>query len=88
MESGWKSLSADLGFPTITRKGRIASIEMKKTPIRVILSDGTSLALSWDDWRRLGKNPPRVGDEITVEFQKRIDPNGSERFQVARISIN
>jgi hypothetical protein len=72
--------------PTITRQGRIKFIEMNKNPILILLTDGTRLHLTWDEYKRIGKEP-QVGKTMVVVFQRFPGDASESLSQIQSIEI-
>jgi hypothetical protein len=62
----------DAVLPAVTKKGQIRLIEKNKNPIFILLSDGTQLYLSWDEFKRIHGQTPEVGKHLTVVFQRHL----------------
>jgi hypothetical protein len=75
--------SLDMGIPSITRTGRVAFIERNKNPIFILLSDGTKLYLSWDQFKRIEGQEPTVGRQMTVTFQRHPGDQSEMNSQIA-----
>lgn len=67
--------------PTVTKKGIIRTIDRNKNPIMIQLSDGTRLYFSWDEFRRV-KKEPEVGKTMTVVLQRHHLDNREEPSQI------
>lgn len=59
----------DLGLPTVERKARITHIILKRNPICVVLSDGTVLYFTYDEFKRI-KGKPEVGSTLQVKMTR------------------
>jgi hypothetical protein len=62
--------SLDAILPSISKTGQIRMIERNKNPIFILLSDGTQLYLSWDEFKRIKGPTPETGKNLTVVFQR------------------
>jgi hypothetical protein len=71
-------------IPFTKKTGKIQFIERNKNPITIRLSDGTSIYLTWDEFRRI-KEEPEIGKTMTVIFQSKPDtkvPSKIEKIEV------
>jgi hypothetical protein len=59
----------DLTIPSVCKQGRITTLQLKKNPIYVRLSDGTEAHFSFDEYRRI-KGSPEIGKVMTIIFQR------------------
>ena len=75
-------LKNHLGLPTTERTAEIKVVELKKNPIRVILSDGTTLNFSIDEFRRIPGGEPVPGKKMKVIFQKHPNDQSKEKYQI------
>lgn len=57
-------------LPTLEVTSKIMRIEKNKNPINIMLEDGTSLYLSWDEFKRIPGVTPEVGKSLKVIFQR------------------
>jgi hypothetical protein len=62
----------DLVIPNIEKTARIIFLDVKKTPIRMLLSDGTECLFSEVEFRKI-KGIPEINKTITLVFQR--NPN-------------
>lgn len=61
----------DLTIPSTIRSGRITTLQFKKTPIYIHLSDGTDLHLTRDQYEKINGDKPAIGKNMEVIFQRR-----------------
>jgi len=62
-------ISIPTSIPKVVKKSIIRRIEIKNNPISIYLDDGTKIALTYYEYRRI-KNEPKVGKTMTVVFQR------------------
>ena len=75
-------LNNNLGLPTVEKTAEIKVIEYNKTPIRIILSDGTILLFSIDQFRRIPGGEPKVGKKMKVVFQRHPNDKSNKHSQI------
>lgn len=74
-------------LPSVTKTSRIQVVERNKNPILIMLSDGTKLYLSWNEYRRLNEEPS-VGKKITINFQRHPGVKTAENSKINYIQIH
>lgn len=74
--AGVRMPSIDMELPSVTKTSRIEILVKNKTPIYVQLTDGTKLAFTHDEFRRI-KGEPMIGKMMTVTFQRPPDLNNN-----------
>ncbi len=57
-------------LPTLEITSKILRIEKNKNPINIMLEDGTSLYLTWDEFKRIPGDKPEIGKSLKVVFQR------------------
>lgn len=77
--------SIDAVLPNTTKTAKIQLIEKNKNPIVILLSDGTKLYLTWDEFKRIPGPVPTVGKSLTVVFQRLPNDNSKEPSQINSI---
>jgi len=77
--------SLDAILPSVTKKGQIRLIERNKNPIFILLSDGTQLYLSWDEFKRIRGQEPTVGKNLTVVFQRNMNDRSKSPSKINSI---
>lgn len=65
------------GLPQISRTSTVRFVERNKNPIFVLLSDGTKLFFTWDEFKRIQGAEPAPGKKLTV-FLQRLDSDNSQ----------
>lgn len=78
--------SLDMEIPLITRTGRVKFIERNRNPIFILLSDGTKLYLSWDQFKRIHGPEPEVGKMLSVTFQRHPKATQDENSQISSLT--
>jgi hypothetical protein len=76
--------STDL-VPTISRSSPITFVELKKNPILVMLSDGTRMYFTWDEFRRIPGEEPKAGRMLSVTFQRFPGDDSKEYSQIQSV---
>jgi len=71
--------------PTISRCCPITYVERNKNPILVLLSDGTKLYFTWDEFKRIPGEEPKVGRMLSVVFQRFPGDDSQEQSQIHRV---
>ena len=76
-----------LNLPEVEKQEIIKSIEDKKNPIKIKMSGGTEMYLSYDEFKRI---KPKIGEKLKVFFQR--DPkdkskNLSKIFNIIKMSL-
>jgi len=71
--------------PTITRCAKITFVEMKRNPILILLSDGTKMYFTWDEFRRIPGEEPKVGRTMSVVFQRFPEDHSDAYSQIQNI---
>ena len=61
--------STDFQIPQIRKEGRVVAMELRKNPIYIKLSDGTSAYFTHDEFRRI-KGKPELGSVMRLTFQR------------------
>lgn len=64
-----KMPSTDFQIPQIRKEGRVVAMELRKNPIYIKLSDGTSAYFTHDEFRRI-KGKPEIGAVMRLVFQR------------------
>jgi len=65
--------SLDVILPSVKKTAEIRILERNKNPIFIMLSDGTKLYLTWNEFKRISGPKPEVGRKLTVIFQRNPD---------------
>jgi hypothetical protein len=78
---------ADLTIPSTTRSGVITTLELKESPIKIYLSDGTKLNFTWDEYKKI-QGEPAMGKTMTVVFQRHPEDmvNGNSKINKVIVS--
>lgn len=77
----------DLTIPNVVKKSKIRSVDMNKNPIVVMLTDGTKIYLTLDEFNRINAiKRLEVGNEISVTFQRRPEDLGSNPSKIVAIN--
>jgi hypothetical protein len=76
--------STDL-LPTLSRCSPITFVELKKNPILVMLSDGTRMYFTWDEFRRIPGEEPKAGKTLSVTFQRFPGDDSKEYSQIQTV---
>jgi hypothetical protein len=71
--------------PTLSRSCPISFVERNKNPIFVLLSDGTKLYFTWDEFKRIPGIEPEVGRTMTVVFQRFPGDHSQEQSQIQSV---
>lgn len=61
--------TTDLTIPSVTKEGRITTLQLKKNPIYIRLSDGTEASFTYDEYKRI-EGEPALGKVMTLIFQR------------------
>lgn len=85
--AGVRMPSLDMTLPAVTKTSKIEILIKNKTPIYVQLGDGTKLAFSYDEFRRI-KGEPMVGKMMSVTFQRRPDMTDLAPSMVSSCSVH
>lgn len=80
--------SIDFVVPKIQRSGVIKQLELKTNPIKMLLSDGTRLFFTYDEFKRIKGAKPEIGKTITVVMQRRLEDKTSNTSQIENIFCN
>ena len=76
--------SLDMQLPQMTRSGRIRLIDKNKNPIFILLSDGTKLYLTWDQFKRIDGDEPAIGKLMQVTFQRHTNSGEDENSKITQ----
>lgn len=74
--------------PTVTKSSQIKFIERNKNPIFVLLADGTRLQFTWDEFNRIPGGQPKVGQTMTVKFQRFPGDTTEMLSQVSSVKVH
>lgn len=77
--------SLDLGLPSVNKTGVIKHLELKKNPIFIMLSDGTKLYFTLDEFNRIPGEIPKVGKRMTVKFMRNPNDKTKTTSQIQQI---
>lgn len=80
--------SMDAGIPLVQKSGVIKYLELKKNPIFMMLSDGTRLFFTWDEFKRIKGDTPSPGKRIVVTMQRNPLDKTSTSSQIQDIFCN
>jgi hypothetical protein len=75
----------ELGLPSVKKTSTISFLERNKNPIFILLSDGTKIYLSWDEFKRIEGTEPVVGKKMTVVFQRNPADRSESTSQIERL---
>lgn len=87
LEGNGPDLANQHVVPTVTKSAQIKFIERNRNPIFILLSDGTRLYLTWDEFRRV-KGDPEVGKTMTVVFQRFPGDTTESTSQIASVQVH
>jgi hypothetical protein len=71
--------------PTISRCCPITYVEKKKNPIFILLSDGTKLYFTWDEFKRIPGVEPETGRTLSVVFQRFPGDSSEQQSQIQSV---
>ncbi len=75
-------------LPSVQKTATIKFVERNKNPIFVLLSDGTKLYFSWDEFRRIKGPEPSPGKKMTVTFQRNEMDRSKEPSKINNILVH
>jgi len=78
----------DLIMPQVTKSGQIKFMQEKANPIVIILSDGTKMNFTYDEFLRIKGGKPELGKTMTVIFQRRLNDNSSVHSKIDSITVH
>jgi hypothetical protein len=78
----------DLTIPSTIRSGVITTLELKKTPIYIHLSDGTDLYLTRSQYERVEGGIPAKGKTMTVFFQRRPEDITDMVSKIDKVTVS
>jgi len=76
--------SLDMTIPQVVRSGVVRLLEKNKNPIHILLSDGTRLHLTWDQYKRIEGTEPAIGKLMHVTFQRNVNNGPDETSQITQ----
>lgn len=74
-------------IPTISKTAQIQFVEKKQNPIFVLLSDGTRLYFTLDEFNRIPGKEPVVGRTMKVKFQRNPKDKSLQPSQIQHCEV-
>ena len=71
-----------LNLPEIEKEGIVKKIEDKQNPIKITMSGGTEMYLSYDEYKRI---KPKIGEKLRVFFQRNEKDNSKNLSKISNI---